>query len=148
MNKKNICIRIITIIILCIFIQGCGYFMSGTWEDDPENWGRAFNSTKPDDVVVVHSVYTRYAHWSYEFEYYFEIRNNDELKTQLFTMNELIELSLNENNFVTHSKKPDWFLPKDLDKYKMYVYKDDVFSNFRVYEDIESGNIFLYDRQI
>ena len=61
---------------VAIVIAGCGYFMAGTWEDDPGNWGRAFESTKPPDVAVVHSKYWRSAHWTYEFEYFFEIAPN------------------------------------------------------------------------
>lgn len=61
--------------------------MAGTWEDDPGNWSRAFQSTKPPEVAVVHSKYWRSAHWTSEFEYFFEIAPNPQLKAQLFGEN-------------------------------------------------------------
>jgi hypothetical protein len=59
-----------------VLAAGCGYLKSGTWEDDPANWKRAFKSSKPDDVVVTHSRYWRAPHWSYEAGYVFEIAAN------------------------------------------------------------------------
>jgi hypothetical protein len=47
-----------------VLVTGCGYLKSGTWEDDPANWERAFRSAKPEDVAVVHSRCWRSPHWS------------------------------------------------------------------------------------
>ena len=68
---------------------GCGYVQSGTWEDDPSNWTKAFRSTKPEDVVVLHSRYWRSAHWSYEAGHVFEVAANSKLRDQLFRENKL-----------------------------------------------------------
>ncbi|RPJ85914.1 MAG: hypothetical protein EHM18_08915 [Acidobacteria bacterium] len=81
-------------LIVCMLIllsSSCGYFLSGIWENDPKNWNRAFRSRKPADVVVVHSKYFRSPHFTYEFEYFFEIKRNDELLKQLFSKNNLVE---------------------------------------------------------
>jgi hypothetical protein len=59
----------VPLVALCM--AGCGYFASGTWNDDPRNWSRAFDTVKPPEVVVVHSTYSRFPHWTYEYEYYF-----------------------------------------------------------------------------
>jgi hypothetical protein len=48
----------------------CGYFQAGSWEDDPENWYRAFGVAKPDEVDLIHSLYTRYPHWTHEHSFY------------------------------------------------------------------------------
>ena len=70
---------------LVISIGGCG--SSGTWDDDPQNWNRAFQSSKPKDVKLIHSRYWRSAHWSYEFEYLFEVEKNNKFREQLFSEN-------------------------------------------------------------
>ena len=72
---------------------GCGYFMAGRWQDDPKNWGRAFHSMKPPDVVVLHSDYWRSPHWTYEAGYVFEVLKNDALRAQLFTENRLVRVT-------------------------------------------------------
>jgi hypothetical protein len=61
MGRKTLCIAVVHVVPVSMLIEillgcaGCGYFAAGTWEDDPHNWDRAFNSRKPDDVIVVHS---------------------------------------------------------------------------------------------
>ena len=86
--------------------------MSGTWDDDPKNWGRAFRSTKPPDVRVIHSRYWRSAHWSYEFQYFFEIAPNAGLKQQLFAANKLRRLVGDEAVAARANRfrdAPSWF---------------------------------------
>jgi len=68
--------RLTGMLLVVCCTAGCGYFASGTWDDDSKNWTRAFDTSKPPDVVVVHSRYSRFPHWTYEFEYYFHIAPN------------------------------------------------------------------------
>ena len=42
-------------LLVATLAAGCGYVRAGTWVDDPGNWSRAFQSTKPADVSVIHS---------------------------------------------------------------------------------------------
>jgi hypothetical protein len=149
MTKPRIASIVWIGLLLCL--NGCGYFSSGTWEDDPNNWSRAFKSTKPDDVLVLHSKYWRSPHWTYEFQYFFEIERNDKFKKQLFTQNKLIQLEGEDareakSNFFDES--PKWFAPKTVDKYEVWVYEDRTGSNFRVFIDKETGNLFLTDYQV
>jgi len=137
-------------LVLLLCLSGCGYFSSGTWENDPDNWERAFQSRKPDDVVVLHSKYWRSAHWTYEFQYFFEMERNDALQKQLFTQNKLVRLEGKDaitakNNFFDES--PAWFAPKTVDKYEVWVCEETE-SNFRVFADKETGNLFLTDYQV
>lgn len=148
MSKMSIASVVCLSLLLCL--DGCGYFSSRTWEDDPNNWGRALQSTKPDDVAVLHSKYWRSPHWSYEFEYFFEIEHNDKLKKQLFTQNKLVQLEGKDareakGNFLGES--PKWFAPKTVDKYEVWVYEDRT-GNFRVFVDKETGNLLLTDYQV
>lgn len=130
--------------------EGCGYFRSGEWSDDPGNWSRAFRSTKPDDVVVVHSYYRRSPHWTYEFQYFFAIAKNAGLQQQLFTKNSLQRL---EGESATRAKNnsgdggPSWFAPGTGDKYEIWVYKDEPRGHFVVLVDKASGALFLTNYQ-
>ena len=81
---------------MIMLAAGCGYVRSGEWENDAGNWNRAFRSTKPEDVVVLHSLYWRAPHWSFEAGYLFEIEPNDALRKQLFTENRLRQLERSE----------------------------------------------------
>ena len=149
MNKKAIVFSTIEICVFLLFgLNGCGYFSSGTWEDDPHNWERAFRSKKPDDVVVLHSWFWRSPHWSYEFQYFFEIEHNDSLEKQLFEQNKLIKLDGKDatdakNNYIV--EPPDWFAPKAVDEYEIWVFEDEPERNFRVFVDKETGNLYLTD---
>jgi hypothetical protein len=77
------------LLLLALFSVNCGYVMAGKWEDDPANWKRAFHFTKPPEVTVVHSLYWRSPHWSYEAGYFFEVAPNAGVEKQLFTQNKL-----------------------------------------------------------
>jgi hypothetical protein len=47
---------------------------SGTWVDDPNNFKRAWGVDAPSGVQVVHSRYSRSAHFTREEVYYFQLR--------------------------------------------------------------------------
>ena len=137
--------------LLATLLAGCGYIQSGTWDDDPDNWRRAFRSSRPDDVVVVHSHYWRAPHWSYEAGYLFEIRPNDGLRTQLFGQNRLRKIQDPERDPDARpcsAECPDWFAPKPLAEYDVWAYEDDSTGNFRVLIDRATGHIFLGDFQL
>lgn len=128
-----------------VLLAGCG--SSGTWEDDAENWDRAFRSTKPADVVVVHSKYWRSPHFATEFQYFFHVQANEPLHQQLMTENKLVKLdgdavSLAAKEFF--GEKPAWFLPKDASAYETWVFVENP-QHFRVFVDKETGDLFLTD---
>jgi hypothetical protein len=137
--------------VLILLSTGCGYVMSGTWDDDPKNWSRAFRSAKPPDVLVVHSRYWRSPHWSYEFEYFFEIAPNAALKAQLFGANNLRQLTGKdaiEAQAKVFGAAPPWFAPKSLDSYEVWVFGDQPQSNFKLLIDRASGHMFMNDYQV
>jgi hypothetical protein len=138
-------------LLIVLFNAGCGYLTAGTWEDDPGNWNRALRSTKPPDVTVVHSKYWRSPHWTYEFEYFFEIAPNTTLTKQLFAQNKLRQVSGDE---AAQSKKnvfgdaPSWFAPKAVTEYEVWVFEDQPDRNFKILIDKKSGVMFLNDHQV
>jgi hypothetical protein len=144
--------RLLVLMPLLGVLAGCGYFMSGRWKDDPKNWSRVFGTTKPPDVTVVHSLYWRSPHWTYEFEYYFEIAPNAALKHQLFTENKLRKLTGDaaaraRDEFIIEPA-PDWFAPKPADAYEVWLFADEPKQNFAVWIDRSSGAMFLHDGTI
>lgn len=136
------------LLVLALFLPACR--SSGTWDDDPKNWERAFHSDKPADAVVLHSHYWRSPHFTLECEYFFEIKAHEGLKTQLFTMNRLMKpegAAVAETFRNAFGSRPPWFLPKSEDKYDVWIYRDEPRGHFRVFIDRETGNLFLTDYQ-
>ncbi|HBC86708.1 MAG TPA: hypothetical protein DCZ94_07130 [Lentisphaeria bacterium] len=130
-------------------LSGC--HKSGTWSDDSRNWERAFKSTKPTDVVVVHSQYWRSAHFTYEFAYYFHIKKNDALKKQLFDGNKLKQVSGEEASLLFKDffdKKPSWFIPNTADSYEVWTIEGESNGHFRLFIDKDSQDIFITDYQV
>lgn len=125
---------------------GCGYALSGTWEDDPDSWGRAFGSTRPDDVEVVRSWYWRSPHWTCEYEYFFHVRANDALRAQLFTENELVPVEGDPLADTFHAP-PAWFLPGGAGGCDAWTFGHEPESRFRVLVDRTTGDLWLTDNQ-
>jgi hypothetical protein len=140
---------ILPLIVLVVALVACD--RSGTWDDDPHNWTRAFNSEKPNDVNVIHSKYWRSSYWTNEYQSFFEIENNEKLRAQLFSENSFIIIEDKEaekamlNYF---GKKPEWFIPGKTADYNIYVYEKQLRGNFRVYINKRSGKIYLTDYQV
>lgn len=141
----------IALLLAAVVAAGCGYVRSGSWDDVPENWQRAFQSTKPENVVVVHSRYWRAPHFTYEAGYLFEIQPNAVLREQLFSRNRLRRLpdaEVAKESRPCFAECPPWFAPKPLDQYEIWAYTDDPHSSFRVLIDKTTGHMFLSDYQI
>jgi hypothetical protein len=132
-------------------ISGCGYAMAGTWEDDPGNWSRAFESTKPPEVSVIRSKYWRSAHWTYEFAYFFEIAPEPRLKSQLFGKNKLRQATGVEAMRVKKDgpgDAPPWFAPGEATEYEVWVFEGSPNSHFKVLIEKKSRVMFLADYQL
>jgi len=141
----------LAILMIALIVSGCGYARAGKWEDDAGNWKRAFQSTQPEDVVVVHSLYWRTSHWSFEAGYLFEIQPNEALRNQLLTENQLHELrasELAESERPCFGECPKWFAPKSLEDYEVWGYSNDPSSRFRVFIERSTGRIFVGDYQV
>ena len=143
--------RPVVLLIAALVGASCGYVRSGTWDDAPENWSRAFQCTKPADVVVVHSRYWRAPHFTYEAGYMFQIQPNAPLREQLFTRNRLRQLQDAEISAATRpcfGECPLWFAPKPLRDYEIWVYADEPNSSFMVLIDKKTGSIFVGDYKV
>jgi hypothetical protein len=136
---------LLLVLLLAVTAPACGYVLSGEWDEDPDNWGRAFHSTKPPDVTVVHSLVWRAPHFTYEGGYFFELEPNRALHRQLFEQNALRRARSDGGGW---PRKPWWFAPKEPRAYEIWRYADDPFGNFRVLIDRSTGHIFIADYQL
>jgi hypothetical protein len=141
--------RFICSILMAFLLVGC--HESGTWTDDARNWKRIFREPKPDDIKVVHSWFWRSPHFTYEFEYYVQIRKHDDLERRLLTMNPMKQLTLDSqlqeaSDWSQH--KPTWFVPKPIAHYEVWVYSNAPNSRFRLLIDRETRDLFLADTQL
>jgi hypothetical protein len=85
-----------TPVILALVVAACGYVRSGRWTDAPENWSRAFGSSKPSSAEVLHSYYWRAPHFTYEAGYFFAVRDLGGFRAELFSRNKLRPVPENE----------------------------------------------------
>ena len=129
-------------------LSGCGYLVGGTWEDDPGNWRRAFESEKAAPVVVVHSRYWRSPHWSTEYEYFFQVRDDRNVR------NEIVERYDLERSPETGADldgraagAPGWFCPAQPGRYDGWRPREQS-AAFRMYVDRETGDLFFTNRQL
>lgn len=131
------------VLLAALFLAGC--HESGKWQDDSKNYQRIFGEPKPKDLTVVHSQFWRSPHWSYEFEYFVQVKRNDDFRRRLFEHNKLQRP--NDGNRLTDffQEKPAWFIPKPLEQYEIWIYSDETGSNFRIFIDRDTGDIFLSD---
>ena len=103
-----------------------------------------------EEVVVVHSMYWRSAHWTCEFSYSFEIDPTPAVKAQLFENNlrQLTPEEVAKEKERTGLADAPWFAPKDASAYDGWVYGDLPRSEFKMFLDRETGHIFLNDIQM
>ena len=125
---------------------------SGTWNDSPKNWERAFGQKPPSDIKITHSRYSRSPHFTLEFEYFFEIEPNEKLRKEFNTEGRLesVTPSTPDPKLAIQrilQKKPDWFVPKSLDQYEIWRGKesDRTYENFRLFIDRKTGTMFITD---
>jgi hypothetical protein len=98
--------------------------MVKTWEDDPQNWHRAFRETQPSIVQVIHSkVWERIDnstvgdHTCLELIHYFELQAPTEWK-KAFVQAKRFDLELEDDTsprkyrtVINTDETPDWFAP-------------------------------------
>jgi len=136
--------------VLALFVSLCmGCHRSGTWNDSPKNWERAFGKKAPADIKITHSRYMRSPHSLMEFQYFFQIEPSEKFR-QEFNANrtnklESLTLNTNEMRLILSRDKPEWFIPKPLDRYDAWKGKDREYERFRVFIDRETGTMFMMD---
>ncbi len=107
-------------IALTALLAGCGYFRSGTWENDPRNFTRAWGISKPADVDMVHSWYWRSPHFTREEAYYFHFKWHESLFRGLIDNNQMQPAKDDREAPDYCFPKPDWFAPGSRAQYETW----------------------------
>ena len=130
-----------------IVAAGCGYTSAGTWEDDDDNWERAFNQNLPKEIILVHSWYWRSPHFTLEQEFFFELEPNEKIMESFLGKGDLQIIDSNSYHKINHfNEKPKWFTPKNYQSYDIWISND--YDNFFLFKEKESKHIFWSDSQI
>lgn len=122
---------------------------AGTWEDDPQNWYRAFGEQTPAQVQVIHSKYWRSDHFTYECIYYFEVKATPEWRDAFLKEHGLTNISPSvATSFRTNNHSddtPHWFAPGPVELYDVWD-KPGYFGS--VWINKTNGYIYFYDVNI
>ena len=135
-----------TLLFFLLLTAACGYFSSGTWEDDPKNWKRAWGYAKPAEVVMPHSWYWRSPHWSLEEAYFFQFHWHEELFTQVIEMNGMRLVEQTESDPRYCRDKPGWFAPPSAAGYEIWWCTPPV--DCRLFRERETKELFFYACQL
>ena len=122
---------------------------AGTWEDDPENWHRAFGEQLPAQVKVIHSKYWRSDHFTVEFVYFFEVEGKPEWRDEFLKTRHLVQIPpAVARTFRTNTHTdltPNWFAPDPIELYDVW---DKTGGFGSVWINKTNGHIFFYDAQL
>jgi hypothetical protein len=131
---------------LCALLTGCGYILAGEWRDDPKNWKRAFGVQAPEGLIIHHSYYGRYPHFTTEWCYYFELEDSETAREAIgmyaflrHSQKKPVEVSLDAG-------RPSWFLKKISPASDIWEYPGA--KDFLVVLDPRTGHIFIHDQQL
>jgi hypothetical protein len=133
----------IIIAALALVFVGCG----GTYVDDKRNFERAFQAKCPQDVEVIHSVYSSSPHFTEEHEFYFEMKpavGSTILKWLtggpeiVQSTNVLIQVPFYLN---LRQNRPKWMAADSLTNYDIWYNTN---SAFIVLSDKRKPDIFVY----
>jgi hypothetical protein len=113
---------------------------------------RAFGESKPDGIEVVRSRYMSTAHWSHEYEFFFHVRPS-EVATRRFAQPPEMKRYTSENELFLpvdsfFEAKPDWFLPRELEVYDIWIRDREPRGNLRVFQDRDTGDLYITENQI
>jgi hypothetical protein len=125
--------------LLCV-LASC----SGTWVDDDGNFKRVFGFSKPGDMTVIHSYYWKSPHWSAEYQYFIALQASSKFVDGL-TSSELMITVASDRTVLDacRAERPQWFLPKSLGNYEVWVPKPAM--HYRVFRDRTEGALFVCD---
>jgi len=122
---------------------------AGTWEDDTQNWYRAFKEQQPAQVKVIHSKYWRSNHFTEEYIYFFEVEATPDWRDAFLKNRGLTQVpsttarSFRESEHLNGT--PDWFAPEPVSLYDVWD-RAGYFGS--VWINKSNGHIFLYDMRL
>lgn len=109
------------------------------------NWSRAFDGQRqPPSVKVLHSRFWKSPHFTYEAEYFFELTAPAQFLTDWITFQKLVPTQPTQENVPPYFKKPEWFTPKSLGNYEMWLPSGGP-CKFRIYRERATGTLYVTD---
>ncbi len=145
MNLRRRLGNLVSIVIVTASLYSCSGG-SGSWDDDPGNWGRAFGGqTKPPNVAVTHSRYWKSPHFTYEAEYFFQMTCPQEFLDAWIGHEGLTRTTATEGNTPQYFERPSWFMPGPIQAYDMWMPASEPHGSFRIYRERSSGTVFVTD---
>lgn len=122
---------------------------AGTWEDDPQNWNRAFRQNTPADVSVVHSYYWESDHFTYEYIYFFEVKASQEWQNVFLKERELEPVAPSNawsfRQSYSYDSTPAWFAPDPVENYDVW---DKPNYHGSIWINKTNGHIYFYGAQL
>ncbi len=101
-----------------------GTSSAGTWENDAQNWQRAFKTNAAPEVTVIHSKYWKSDHFTEEFIWFFEINATPAWREEFLQSRGLKLLSTSESRTFRDNHKsaitPVWFAPDPVELYDVW----------------------------
>ena len=122
---------------------------AGTWEDDPQNWNRAFGQDPPVGVSVVHSYYWESDHFTHEYIYFFEVKASQEWKEAFLKERKVEPVAPSKAWSFRYSHNyddtPEWFAPDSVENYNVW---DRPKYHGSIWINKTSGHIHFYGVQL
>jgi len=142
---SGVCLsRVVSAVVVAACLQSCGG-ESGSWEDDPGNWGRAFDGVPPADVTVIHSRYLKAPYCFPEVEYFFQIKCPANFVDDWIRKDDLEKVPPVEDTALDDPRRPVWFIPGPIQNYEIWMSSSDSDDPFRIYREKASGMVYLTD---
>jgi hypothetical protein len=115
--------RSLVLSIAALLLVGCS---NGTWNDDPDNWERAFGESRPaDGITIVHSWYWRSPHFTAEYRWIFELRLTEDVKKEVTANPDFALLSEKDGLSRSLQSGPSWFAPEPRSAFDVYESKSE-----------------------
>ena len=119
--------------------------------DDSKNWKRAFHDSKPPKgVTIVHSLYRCESYVPREEDWVFELKLTPEVRKMILDKHGFKHPESDDAWMIEALKKeqPDWFLPKPMENYEVWIWAIDSCTFEGAFEDKQSGNFFVAGAQL
>jgi hypothetical protein len=129
-----------------VVVTICAYRKSGKWVDDSKNWERAFGGPAPKGLTIVHSIYWRTPHFTYEGGWTFDIKSPPAYYKEWLAANKVKHPRSTDMWKLDslYQDRPAWFLPKPMSQYEIWVI-DEPDTNFALFIDRSTDEWFVTD---
>lgn len=131
----------IVVVLLLIWVFGCNFGSSGTFDDDPRAWTWAFGEPKPSPGITVNkSRYWSSSHLTAEYIWHFDLTLSHDAIAELVSNPNVEQLDAPPDVDDAVMDRPSWFLPDGPEGYTGYEVSGA--NSFVIYLDRETGRSY------